>query len=261
MGVIFFDLDETLIDDKVATAAAFNATALLAFKEYSVNVEKLALSARVHADRLLINTSMNEYCVSIGISASEAMWCDFEGEGSEIKELRDWAPKFQKSVWELAMADQGVVDNVLSKKLAKFFFAERRSQQFVYKDVVPLLDVLKERFEFGLITNGASSLQRQKLKDSGLEKRFKSITVSSELGFGKPDSNIFNHALSMHGVNAKECFMVGDNLMRDIAGAMSVGMNAVWINRYRHVNDDKNNEYIEVSSLVELMTLMIEMSY
>jgi putative hydrolase of the HAD superfamily len=142
--------------------------------------------------------------------------------------------------------------------LAQRFFIERRTRQVTFEDVVPVLDAVKERFTIGVITNGASCLQRQKLLDTGLADRFHSVSVSGELGIGKPDVRIFEHALSQLGATAQEAVMIGDNLTRDIAGAVAAGMKAVWINRHRQMRPDTQIEFHEVESLLALPALLFD---
>jgi FMN phosphatase YigB (HAD superfamily) len=48
---------------------------------------------------------------------------------------------------------------------------------------------------WGWSPNGASCLQREKLATAGLEDYFDTVVVSAELGVGKPDPSIFEHAL------------------------------------------------------------------
>jgi hypothetical protein len=87
MGALFFDLDETLISDRAVTAAAFKATASLAGDGTNVDVDALARAARSHADRLWQESRTKLYCQSIGISSCEALWCRFEGDGTETEFL------------------------------------------------------------------------------------------------------------------------------------------------------------------------------
>ena len=47
-----------------------------------------------------------------------------------------------------------------------------------------------------LVTNGAASLQRQKIARFELEPLFDLILVEGELGFGKPDERIYRLALN-----------------------------------------------------------------
>ena len=58
-----------------------------------------------------------------------------------------------------------------------------------------------------------------------------SITISGDVGVGKPDPKIFQAALDGLAVQAEKVIMVGNSLKRDIAGAQQAGIRAVWVNR------------------------------
>ncbi len=64
-----------------------------------------------------------------------------------------------------------------------------------------------------LITNGSASGQRAKLKSFGLTDYFEFILIDQKLGFGKPDTRVFTHALTLLGLPSTDVWMVGDNLV------------------------------------------------
>ncbi len=93
------------------------------------------------------------------------------------------------------------------------------------------LQLLKKKCILGLITNGPSDGQRNKLRQSGLSVFFDEdlIIVSGDHGVKKPDRKLFAIACEKAGVKAEECLFVGDMFHRDILGAINSGMQAVWI--------------------------------
>ncbi|HFL2538662.1 TPA: HAD family hydrolase, partial [Clostridioides difficile] len=60
------------------------------------------------------------------------------------------------------------------------------------------------------------------------------------------------HALSKLGVQPEEGLMVGDKLTTDIRGALSAGIQAVWINRENKVNSESYVPDHEIKHLSEL---------
>ena len=56
--------------------------------------------------------------------------------------------------------------------------------------------------------------------------------TSGETGFEKPDSRIFEVALSKAGVLAEEAVFIGDQLDSDIRGAQNAGMHPILMDRY-----------------------------
>ena len=80
----------------------------------------------------------------------------------------------------------------------------------------------------GLITNGASDKQRAKINRYQLETFFDCIIVEGEFGCGKPDVRVFQHALTQLDTDPHDAWMIGDNLLHDIAAAQSLGIYGVW---------------------------------
>jgi putative hydrolase of the HAD superfamily len=84
---------------------------------------------------------------------------------------------------------------------------------------------------------------------------------SSEHGYLKPHPSIFNAALQLIGVEAKDAVMVGDSLGQDVAGALSVGMRAVLVRRGSgnqpfHGNADDFDGVAVIHSLQELLPIL-----
>jgi putative hydrolase of the HAD superfamily len=96
--------------------------------------------------------------------------------------------------------------------------------------------LVKRALEFGrlgLITNGPPDIQRLKLSHTGLAGSFEAVLISGELGFGKPGAQVFEHALEILESDAEESVMVGDSWERDVEGALSAGLSAIWLSHGR----------------------------
>lgn len=101
------------------------------------------------------------------------------------------------------------------------------------------LEVVKKLKALGIktaiVTNVASDRlysQRNKIKALKLESLFDAVVLSGELGVHKPDRRIYDHAAKLLGVPNEACVFVGDDPASDISGALSAGMEAVWIDRW-----------------------------
>jgi putative hydrolase of the HAD superfamily len=82
-----------------------------------------------------------------------------------------------------------------------------------------------------VVTNGTEEHQRTKLDASGLTGLFDAIVTSGAVGASKPDPAIFRAALEAVGCDPADAAMVGDNPLRDIAGAQQAGLRGIWIDR------------------------------
>ncbi len=81
-----------------------------------------------------------------------------------------------------------------------------------------------------LVTDLVASIQLRKVVALGLSAHLDSITTSEEAGVEKPDAGIFRLAAQKAQAQAARCVMIGDDLRRDVLGAMAFGMEAVWWN-------------------------------
>jgi len=87
----------------------------------------------------------------------------------------------------------------------------------------------------------------------GLDGFIDAYTFSYSLGLRKPRPEIFECALERLGARAETSLMIGDSLAADVAGAQSVGMRAVWLNRNGSSNDSAVEPEMVVTRIVELL--------
>ncbi|GAB2949949.1 HAD family hydrolase [Streptomyces sp. NPDC059171] len=82
----------------------------------------------------------------------------------------------------------------------------------------------------GVITNGASDIQRAKIAATGLDALVDGVAVSGDLEIRKPDLRLFRLAASRCGANlADGGWMVGDNPTGDIGGGHQAGLRTIWL--------------------------------
>ncbi len=228
---VLLDLDETLLVEYDSNEAAYRATCEFAAVEAGLDAARLFDALRRHRRGLWRRSPTFAWCLSIGISSTEAMWAPFEGEDLHLAALRAWAPAFRQEAWRRALAEQGPGHGDLVERLVERFQVERRARQVVYPEVPGVLEVLRATHRLALVTDGDPGLQREKVEASGLGAYLDAVVVSGEVGAGKPDRRMFEAALERLGVRAEAAVMVGDNPHRDVSGAQAAGIGGVWINR------------------------------
>jgi putative hydrolase of the HAD superfamily len=259
---LLFDLDETLMVEEPAAVAAFGATAQLAAHSYdTIDPGKLASEARSQARELWYAAPTHDYCMRVGISSWEGLWCRFEGDGPDEKALREWSSTYRHEAWGHALADQGIDDPGLAGKLGERFGVERRARHEVFADAIGALGPLKESYAMALVTNGAACLQREKLAASGLSDFFEAVVVSADLGVAKPDASVFEHALRQLGVDGDHAVMVGDSIAKDVDGALAAGLGAVWVNRTGRPSPADRLNLTEISTLDDLPDTLAELAH
>ena len=73
-----------------------------------------------------------------------------------------------------------------------------------------------------------ATFQVEKLKKLNLSKYIDFLVTSEEAGAEKPDKKIFNLALQKMKLSKSKVIMIGDNIKKDIKGAESIGIKAIY---------------------------------
>lgn len=134
----------------------------------------------------------------------------------------------------------------------------------LYDDALDILEKLKGKYKLGLITDGKSNVQRNKIKALDIEKYFHKIIVTDDYGqdYWKPSTKAFELVLSNFGVKSEESVYVADNPNKDFIPCKRLGIHSIRIIREQgeHINTILEKEYeadFKISSLNELETLHI----
>lgn len=118
----------------------------------------------------------------------------------------------------------------LLDRTARFFRRESTTHLRAYAGARELLCGLRTRgARVVLLSNAQSSFTRPELDDLNLTDCFDRIFISSEVGRKKPDPAFFRTALKEMDLRPEECLMIGNDPVCDVAGALSVGLDAVYI--------------------------------
>jgi putative hydrolase of the HAD superfamily len=80
-----------------------------------------------------------------------------------------------------------------------------------------------------IVTNGDRDQQRYKLERTGLLEHVAGMVTPADCGHWKPAPQIFHAALALLGARAEQCLMVGDDPVRDIEPATRLGMPSVLV--------------------------------
>lgn len=228
---VLFDLDDTLYIEESAAMAAILATCREAERTCGTDAEALAQTLRRRARALWHALPSYDWCRRIGISSWEGLWARFEGPGEPLAQLRSLKDGYALNAWRGALAEHGVDDGALARRLAEHYRADRRTRHALYPDAAQALDFCAGRVKTGLITNGVPDLQWEKIHGAGIERHFHSVTISGDVGEGKPAPAIFAAALGALAVPASRCLIVGDSLKADVAGGNAASLYTVWLNR------------------------------
>ena len=185
--------------------------------------------------------------------------------------------KYSDQVYSQALTGQITMEEMYIYRVQKAFEefdvritdAEALDFQKIYADcqrhihmseqMERILDYCGRKAELGIITNGPSAHQWNKVKSLQAERwvPHENIFVSGNVGAEKPDRKIFEYAEHTMGLEDAEIWFVGDAYELDVKGALNAGWNAVWMNRRGHEKPEDNiSVRKEVRTEQELLSVM-----
>ena len=226
---LLIDLDDTLIVEKAAAHASFLET--ISELESIPDKEQFVKSIRQEARKLWYTFPTIDYCKKIGISSWEGLWAEFTGDDPNLKKLAELRDDYRFNAWNNALIASRIRNRDLALKLGADFARIRNGKHALFPDVLPFLKYVTDKYTLVMVTNGAPDIQWKKILGGKLDKLFRAILISGELGTGKPDPPIFREALLRADCKPENALMIGDSPTSDIGGAKSMGIQSVWMRR------------------------------
>ena len=113
------------------------------------------------------------------------------------------------------------------------------------KSMVELAKNLHRSYKLGLLSNASKDL-RQKLNENNIDNLFNVITISSEVGVAKPESEIYELTLKKLASSAHETLYIDDNA-RYLLPAESLGMETVHFTTTEDLNKSLREKNITLT--------------
>jgi putative hydrolase of the HAD superfamily len=219
---ILIDLDNTLYDYNSAHSFALDNT--IKYMETKTGIAKEILRASYDTSRKKIHTNLN------GFASSHSRLLYFQRlmESSQIsyKHIVD----FHNFYWDSFIGKMKLFEGVL----ALF-------DRFANKNCI--------------VTDLTADVQFKKLIQVKLIDKVRHIVTSEEAGKEKPNPIMFYMALEKIGLEKSEVVFIGDDYEKDILGAISLGIRAIWLNR-KMVKKELNENTIEVKEFKEILEVV-----
>ncbi|KAF3428298.1 hypothetical protein E2986_05322 [Frieseomelitta varia] len=134
---------------------------------------------------------------------------------------------WRMTLWSKALGEKY---SYLARKIYERWLYLRYYYLTLASDIVCMLRQLRVKYLLGLITNGPSNAQWEKIRKLSLEQYFDVILVSGDLPWEKPESEIFRKACRVLNVKPDNCAMIGDKLETDILGGIKANLGyTIWI--------------------------------
>lgn len=226
---LFFDLDHTLWD--------FEANARICLKEI------------YHTHRLSeIGVPSYELFADTFSEVNQTFWHLLDTKQITHETLRK--ERFRSTLSDLGCS----IDYPLSEAMNAQFLELLPEQTSLMPHAIETLEILAEKYQLHIISNGYEHIQRKKLEKSGLLPFFKAIVTNDVANAHKPSPAIFSFALEATGSSKQQSMMIGDNWTADIQGAMQSSIFAVHFDPTQ--KSKRTNEYAVINSLLHLPSLL-----
>ena len=229
---ILFDLDDTII--------AFGSVA---------DTARLQACDKYYTECSLSNANDLFQAIS---KTSQWYWSDRDRH----KAGRNNIDNARREIVNLALEKIGINNLPLAHKIANAFIKLREEMIQLFPRARETLEYLKKKnISLALMTNGESDKQRTKIKRFNLERFFNVILVEGEIGYGKPDKEVYTMALDALKFEPDDVWAVGDNLEWDVWGPQQLGIYSIW-NDYKEKGLPSSSEIVPdrvVNSIAELI--------
>jgi putative hydrolase of the HAD superfamily len=217
---IFFDLDHTLWDFDKNSMLAFKRV----FKKFKITIEFDAF--------LKIYEPINiEY------------WKKYREDKVSKENLRRGRLIDSFNFFDLIFTTEKI------DEIADAYIQELPFDNHLFEGAVEILDYLILKYKLHIITNGFEEVQHKKLKNSGIDHYFSTVTTSEEVGLKKPNPKVFLTALNKANSFPTQSVMIGDSLEADILGANNIGMQTIF---YNYRNESISKKIKSIDSLLEI---------
>lgn len=196
-AIVFFDLDDTLLDHKGAETKAL---------------------IHIHGTYGVFDGMAPQKWTAAYKKRNRALWQAYSQGHLSRHELH--ASRFRDTLEELGLPSEGY------EAMGRDYMEQYRRHwewipgaKAVYERIASVLPV-------GILTNGFKETQRLKLDQFGLWDSASKIVISEEIGVMKPHPLIFSHAQGE--LAPGEILYVGDSLESDILGGNAAGWRTAW---------------------------------
>ncbi|WP_141432721.1 HAD family hydrolase [Bacillus sp. 03113] len=226
---IFFDLDDTLHDHQKPFSDSFQQIFPSFPKEFSI--ESVCKTFR---------------------HTSDLLWENYIRKELTLEELR-----IQRIIQALKS-----YDFTISREAAQIFqlqYEKALTSIELFPEAPQILTKLSQMgFELGVITNGPTQHQSNKIQALGLTRYISSdrIFISDQIGIAKPDPNIFHEAAKKFSFSPENFLYIGDSWANDVVGANQAGWHAIWFNHRKRQPESHHKPLREIqvlSSMIEVL--------
>lgn len=220
--VLLIDADETLLDFKKGELESF---------------KKVITKAIGHFDQKMFE----EY-----EKINQGLWKRFEAQEISKEEVVNGRYAQLFALYQIDFDPQKAND---------MFIDNLSNCKYLIPNALEILEYLKDKYDLYCVTNGVKKAQFGRLAASGIDKYFKGVFVSEEVGYNKPSRQYFDHVFAKINAKKEECLIIGDSLSSDIKGGQDYGIDTCWFNFQDKPITDPKITYV-INDLIRLKEIL-----
>jgi putative hydrolase of the HAD superfamily len=224
--LLFFDLDDTLVDHRAAEEAAHRET----------HAEHPGVFGGVPFSIWLAQYRKNNF----------ALWALY-GKG-EIDRHELSRRRFSEPLLELDL------DPAQGKAIGTTYLSFYARHWQLVEGAEEILEFASRYGAVGILSNGLREQQWNKIRDFRLDRWVTHVVLSEEVGAMKPDRAIFDAASRAAGGGDVRKVYVGDSWETDVLGAKAAGWFPIWFDREAQ---GAPAPVVYVTRLVDLKPLLV----
>lgn len=213
--VIYFDLDDTLLDHKAAERAGLTEIYACFPVLREVAIDRLA----------------DTY-----YQINRTQW-----ERYSRKEIT--REQLQQNRFKLTLLRLGL-DARQHQAMGRYYMRCYRNHWQWISGAKEAYDNIRRRYPVGILTNGFTETQQKKFKYFNFYTTADYRVISEEVGALKPDPNVFEHATKLAGVAPDQVLYIGDSFTSDIEGGANYGWNTAWFTRNGKPGKHRKADYV-----------------
>jgi putative hydrolase of the HAD superfamily len=203
---LIFDLDDTIWD-------------------YQQN-SKDTLTELYSTFKLIDEGVSNEEFLKVFRDVNNGLWNDFD-RGVITRDV------IRKNRFPSVLEKLSVNLNGVAVQMQDDFMEICSSKKGLVNGALQVLEKFKDKYQYHILSNGFDEVQFKKLEASGVYHFFTNVITSGQVGFRKPQPEIFEYVLDKISATNRECLMIGDNPISDIEGAYNFGIDQIYYNVHK----------------------------
>lgn len=162
-----------------------------------------------------------------GVICPDLYWAWLKDNVSDWKTEKDFYQRLSNQL-DLGQISTEEFSRTLSDKsgiASGQILPQIHSYIVIDQEILAYIKTLKKKYKLGLLSNSRASIIEKIINENGASELFDAIVISEEVGFIKPQKEIFEIALKELGVKPNEALFIDDR-QSNVEGAEKLGISS-----------------------------------